>query len=131
MNISEGLHAVFWQGQMKYITVGQAVVVGLALLLYTVTTPFIGMVVAFGGLLSIQFCAHTYWMYQSMRDDEDFDHNPLYGAIFGVAMMYALALVGAVVVLGVLIAASAYTGLPLVLPGLAALALGWVVYYLL
>jgi len=131
MNITEGLHAVFWQGEMKYITVGQAVVAAVALLAYTLATPFAGVVVAVGGLLTIQYCAHTYWMYEQMDADDDFEHNPLYGAILGVAMMYALALVGAVVVLGVLIAASMATGVPLVLPGLAVLALGWIVYYLL
>lgn len=120
---------IFWSNEMKYITMGQLAVIVLSLLAYMLVNPLTGVMVAIAGLLTIQFCAHTYWTYRNMKSNDDFDHNPLVGAVVGVLIMYVVSAVVAAVVLGVLIYLSMATGYPLVLPGLLVIGLGWLAYH--
>jgi len=119
---------MFWREEMKYVsmaTLGIFALVGvLAVLLTAETAMIVGIVL----MVSMQFIVHIYWTYERMVEDDDFTHNPLIGAIVGNIIMAIVAVLGAIVFLGIMIAVSSITGLPVYPLAISTLIIGWVLY---
>lgn len=122
------LWVVLWRDELKYITVGWIALAVLITLCYHFASPVVGFSVAIVSALGFMYGVHTHWVYEQMRDDEEFEHNPIIGAVVGTAIMYAVFLIGVAALFFVWGVISSVTGYPLVLPGVIGTCLVYAVY---
>lgn len=116
---------LFWEGEMKYAMTAWVALFLLMIALFYFVSPFVAAITVVVGGLGIMYGTHSYWSYERMRDDPEFEYNPVAGALVGTALMYIVCFVIVIVTFAFWGVMSSMTGWPLVIPGAF---LTWLLY---
>lgn len=114
-DIKGTLSVIFWEREMKYVSISELALLILAGVLWISVSPIVSMVVVATLMLLLVFCTQTYWIYRDLKSDDDVD-NPLRSAIIMEVVVFIVGSVGSVALIVLVSVLSALVGFSLFIP---------------